>query len=181
MECNTLKRSPDGSCVLTIYPEDGEKITYSITKRRIVFTMYKVAIVLEKECFWNVKDLQCEEVDIPLKSIMTLLGHVRMIALYNIDTAWRCFCKTRKRAEDVAETIEDYLVCRPNSELNNVELSPEDHAMPEINMPRIDSLTAFISDDSRSPSLDSLSELTYIRRETPHLEEAIPEISPFVP
>jgi len=85
--------------------------------------MYNIAIeYVKKDYDWIVSDLQCLDMDRPLHGVMSLIGTVRMLAFHNIDIAWRWFEKTKCLAEEVADSIDDPDICRPESELLNVEL-----------------------------------------------------------
>src|SRR3989338_7598599 len=101
MDNSTLKRSPNGDCILTLYTEQNEQMTYTINKSKIIFTMYDVAVVLLKKEGWIVDDIICK--DQPMIGVLSLLGTVRMITHYNIDIAYRWFERTKQTAISLAQ------------------------------------------------------------------------------
>lgn len=161
MECSTLKKCPDGSCVLTIYVDDTH-MTYSITKNRIIFTMYKVAIEYVRENGWHIKDVYCDEIKNPLFGVMTLLGTLRMMSHHKLDDAWRRFHETIDKAETIANDIEDYDIPREDTKLYDVELGPSSRT------PSLERINHLLED----PFSNYVDETTYIRNETPPLQQA---------
>jgi len=168
MDTCSTRICEDGSRILNINTQEGETMTYCINRDRILFTMFKTAILYEKKKGepWNISDIFCEDVTQPLLGVMTLVGTMRMITFYKIDLAWRWFYKTKNKALDIAKDLEDSPIPLSSSPLLKVDMG------------------SYTSDDDSSDNDDYMfnfhDDVTYTHPRTSPLPIATPtfEIEP---
>lgn len=124
IETSSVQRINE-TIILTIYTDQEEKMTYTITPDKIIFTMFDNAILYTKNnSVWQIESISSKDLNFE-HSILSLVGNIKMIVFYNLDITYRWFEKTKETAIALTNINDTSFLDCDLSELRGISMTPK--------------------------------------------------------